>query len=96
MLFGFFKEVIMSTSNTSTFAFIPTRLAPYAFAFYMSGIMAFLMSVCLVAINTGFQGDFVFRVLKSYIVAFPVAFFCVVVVRPVVTKLIELTVKKAD
>lgn len=77
----------------SKFAFIPARFLNIAFAFYMAGIMAFLMSICLVLVNTGWQGDVIGRIFKSYIVAMPIAFISVMFVRPVVVKLIALTVK---
>lgn len=79
--------------NAPNFAFIPASLAQFAFAFYMAGIMAFLMSCCLVALNTGFEQGYFGRVLRSYLVAFPVAFLCVIFVRPLVVKLVALTVK---
>ena len=72
---------------------LPTYLAPYAFAFYMAGIMAFLMCCVIVAANGGFGNDYLLRVLHSYVLAMPVAFVCVVFVRPVVMRLVSLTVR---
>lgn len=74
-------------------AFIPARFSQVAFAFYMAGIMAFLMSVVLVAVNTGLDVGFWARVARSYCVAMPIAFCCVLMVRPVVVRLLALTVK---
>ena len=73
--------------------FIPAKFTPFVFGFYMAAIMAFLMSAVLVAINTGTGGNYVARVFGSYVIAFPVAFCCVTIVRPLVQKLVNLTVK---
>lgn len=68
------------------------RYTPYVFAFYMAGIMAFLMSCTIVAANSGLGSGFVQRVLSAYALAMPVAFCCVVLVRPLVLKLVAITV----
>ncbi|MGX3067166.1 DUF2798 domain-containing protein [Ursidibacter arcticus] len=73
--------------------FIPARFTPYVVAFYMAGFMAFLMSAVLVAINTGVGDGYVKRVLFNYSIAMPIAFVCVVLIRPIVTKLTNFTVK---
>lgn len=73
--------------------FIPAKFTPVVFAFYMSGMMAFLMSAVLVAVNTGVGGNYVVRVLGAYLVAFPIAFCCVIFVRPLVVRLVEWTMK---
>lgn len=75
--------------------FIPAKFTPIVFAFYMSGIMAFLMSSVLVALNTGFGGNYFMRVIGAYLIAFPIAFVCVAILRPVVMKLVDLTIKKS-
>lgn len=80
-------------SSQSRFAIIPARFAMVMFSFYMAAIMAFLMSICLVAINTGMNDGFIWRVIKSYGVAMPIAFCCVLLVRPLVVKLVSWTVK---
>lgn len=74
--------------------FIPAKFTPVVFAFYMSGIMAFLMSSVLVAVNTGIGGNYFMRVLGAYMIAFPIAFCCVAILRPVVLKLVDWTIKK--
>lgn len=74
--------------------FIPVKYTPYVFAFFMAGIMAFLMSGVLVAINTGLSHGYVWRVLRAYMVAFPIAFCCVIMVRPFVMKLVTLIIEK--
>ncbi|SPX84577.1 DUF2798 domain-containing protein [Moraxella ovis] len=61
----------------------------------MSGIMAFLMSAVSVAVNTGFGGKYFTCVIGAYLIAFPIAFVCVAILRPVVMKLVDLTIKKS-
>ncbi len=65
---------------------------PYVFAFYMSSIMALLMCFVITAANAGVNEAYLGNVLKAYQLAMPVAFLCVLVVRPVVVRLVALTV----
>lgn len=65
---------------------------PYVFAFYMSSIMALLMSFVITAANAGVTPDYLSNVLKAYQLAMPVAFVCVLMVRPVVVRLVAITV----
>lgn len=67
--------------------------SPYAFAFFMAGIMAFLMSMVIVAANTGLNIGYIKRVLHSYALAMPVAFICILFVRPLVIKLTSLVIR---
>ncbi len=69
------------------------RFTPVVFAFYMSAIMAMLMCAVIVGVNTGLQDGYVVRVLGTYTLAMPVAFICVMVVRPVVIKLVTASVR---
>lgn len=71
---------------------IPARFTPVVFAFFMSVLVAFLMSVAMTALNTGLQGGFLLRVLRNYAVAWPVAFASVLATRRLVLKLVALTV----
>lgn len=86
------------TSKTPTSALMSKRIrlsaraTPYVFAFYMSTIMAFLMSLVITAANSGIEGDYLSNVLHAYQLAMPVAFLCVLVVRPIVIKLVSATV----
>ncbi|WP_293777406.1 DUF2798 domain-containing protein [uncultured Oxalicibacterium sp.] len=75
---------------------IPTRFTPAVFAFYMSGIMAMLMCLVIVAAGSGIDNGYLLRVLHAYQLAMPVAFVCVMMVRPLVVKLVALTVKPAS
>jgi len=71
---------------------LPKKYTPIAFAFYMSAIMAFLMCIVIVALNTGFNEDYIYRVIKAYELAMPTAFIFIQLVRPAVLKLIEITI----
>ncbi|HSI46390.1 MAG TPA: DUF2798 domain-containing protein [Methylophilus sp.] len=71
---------------------IPKRFTPYVFAFFMAGIMAFLMSMVIVAANSGLHSGYVVQVLHAYALAMPVAFFCVLIVRPIVMHLVSALV----
>lgn len=58
----------------------------------MSTIMAFLMSLVITAANAGIEPNYLSNALHAYRLAMPVAFLCILVVRPVVGKLVALTV----
>lgn len=86
----------MSLSTSSprpAFWKIPKRFTPVVFAFYMAGIMAFLMCAVIVAAGTGLSNGYLWRVLSAYALAMPVAFVCVLGVRPVVLRLTAATVQ---
>lgn len=72
---------------------LPARAMPVAFAFFMSGIMAMLMSLVITAANRGIGEGYLQAVLGAYSLAMPVAFVCVMLVRPIVIKLVSLTVR---
>ena len=71
---------------------LSARVTPYVFAFYMSAIMAFLMSLVITAANSGIEGDYLSNALHAYQLAMPVAFLCILIVRPIVMKLVAFTV----
>jgi len=75
---------------------IPHKFTPYVFAFFMAGIMAFLMSMAIVASSTGIHDGYPVRVIHSYALAMPVAFVCVLIVRPIVVRLVSILVKNPD
>lgn len=84
----------MNTTSTSRRrAKLHPAATPYVFAFYMSGIMALLMCFVITAANGGVHGDYLGNVLKAYQLAMPVAFVCVLMVRPIVMRLVALTVR---
>ena len=72
---------------------LPYRFGSLVFAFYMATIIAFMMCLVLTAINTVIDDHFMAKVLKAYVVAMPVAFTCVVFVRPLVQRLVAMSVE---
>ncbi|QJQ97039.1 DUF2798 domain-containing protein [Halomonas sp. PA5] len=73
---------------------IPRRFTPVVFAFYMASIMAFLMTLAITLINQGITPGFVGTVLRSYVLAMPVAFIGVIIVRPLVVRLVAWSIDK--
>ena len=71
---------------------LSSRATPYGFALYMATIMAFLMSLVITAANSGIDNDYLSNALHAYKLAMPVAFLCILVVRPIVIKLVAMTV----
>lgn len=71
---------------------LPARLAPVAFSLYMSALAALMMSLVLTAIHTGVDARYLERVLRAYVAAWPVGFVGVMLARPLVVRLVELTV----
>jgi hypothetical protein len=71
---------------------LPPKYTGVAFAFYMSAIVAFIMTAALTALNAGTGAHFIEDVLRGYVVAWPVAFVSVLLVRPLVLKLVQWTV----
>ncbi|WP_435870052.1 DUF2798 domain-containing protein [Eleftheria terrae] len=85
---------MLKTSSTAGTGWkLQRRFAPVAFAFYMSGIMALLMCSVIVGANSGLGPGYAGRVLQAYLLAMPTAFFCVMLVRPVVARLVAVTVQ---
>lgn len=72
---------------------LPQRYTPIVFAFFMSAIMALLMCLVITAASSGLRGDYVERVMHAYKLAMPVAFVCVLAVRPLVIRLVTLCVR---
>jgi hypothetical protein len=50
------------------------------------------MSFVITAANSGIENDYLSNALHAYKLAMPVAFLCILVVRPIVLKLVSLTV----
>ncbi|AZP10891.1 DUF2798 domain-containing protein [Undibacterium parvum] len=73
---------------------LPARYTAQVFAFYMAAIMALLMSAVIVAANTGIGAGFLSRVSHAYQLAMPAAFLCILFVRPIVMKLVTITIHK--
>lgn len=72
------------------------RTAPIVFAFFMAGIMAFLMCGTIASVNGGITADLPSRTLQAYSFAMPTAFVCVLLVRPLVVRLVALLVHPAQ
>lgn len=71
---------------------LAAHTTPFVFAFFMAAIMAMLMCLVITAANAGINAEYPMRVLSAYQLAMPTAFCCVLVVRPVVMRLVALTV----
>lgn len=83
------KPISPATSIKPRF---PKRATPYVFALYMSTIMALLMCLVITLAEFGFDADYFRNVMNVYQVAMPSAFVCVLLVRPLVARLVALTV----
>ncbi|RZA09724.1 MAG: DUF2798 domain-containing protein [Moraxellaceae bacterium] len=86
-------------TNTTVSWQVPSRYSSLVFAFFMSAIMAFLMCMVITAANHNLTIDYLAHeyflgVLHAYKVAMPVAFVCILAVRPLVIKLVALSVKE--
>lgn len=58
----------------------------------MSAIMALLMCAVIVG-SHGIDKNYMTSVFQAYLLAMPVAFVCVILVRPVVLRLVAATVR---
>jgi hypothetical protein len=72
---------------------LPKYLAPYVFALYMALVMSFLMCLVITIAEFGITDDYFTNVVHAYRVALPAAFICILVVRPIVAKLVALSVR---
>ncbi|XXN66539.1 DUF2798 domain-containing protein (plasmid) [Enterobacter ludwigii] len=79
------------TKNVVRFR-LPKHVSPYIFALYMATIMAFLMSLVITFAEFGIGPHYMTNVMNAYQVAMPAAFICILVVRPIVVRLVGLTV----
>ena len=83
-------DVTLSKTNKIR---LPKHASPYIFALYMATIMAFLMSLVITWAEFGLGTHYMTNVMNAYQIAMPAAFFCILVVRPVVIRLVGLTVR---
>lgn len=58
---------------------LPLRYAPVLFALLMSMVMAFIMTALITLINTGFDHRFHVRWAFTFVIAWPLAFVCVLI-----------------
>ncbi|MCS3472000.1 hypothetical protein M2401_005764 [Pseudomonas sp. JUb42] len=80
-----------AAKNTLRIRF-PKHATPYVFALYMATIMAFLMCLVITLAEFGLDENYMKNVMNAYRVAMPSAFFCVLIVRPIVARLVAWTV----
>ncbi len=66
---------------------------PLVFAFYMSSLVALLVSCALVAVNSGIAEGYILRVLNGYKFAMPVAFVAVLSLRTTIMRLTAATLQ---
>lgn len=71
---------------------LPHQLSVFVFAFYMSSFIGLAMSAVLTYFGSGFPPDYLARVGRAYVLAMPVGFLCVILLRPLVVVLMKLTV----
>ncbi len=83
----------LDTQPASSQRKLHRRYTPLVFSFYMAVIMAFLMCCTIVAVSSGIGSGYWQRVMSTYALAMPVAFFCVLFVRPLVSRMVALTVR---
>ncbi|AKG07993.1 hypothetical protein AAX05_04010 [Moraxella bovoculi] len=67
------------------------KFSSVIFALYMAAIMAFIMSLVSVAMNTGIDDNYLIRVFWAYIKTMPITFVCILSLRPLVVRLTERT-----
>ena len=84
MQYGFFEGNEMKK--------LPKKYAGVLFSFYASTVMVLIVSVVLVALNTGIDAGYLQRLLKSYLITWPVAFASLLGVRPLVVKWVAASV----
>jgi Protein of unknown function (DUF2798) len=65
---------------------INPKYADLLFAFFMSVLMALLMSGVLTAIHLGFTQNFIGKWLHAFLLAWPITFPSIVLLAPIVRK----------
>ena len=65
---------------------LPKKYAGVLFSLYASAVMVLIVSGVLVALNTGIDAGYPLRLLKAYLITWPVAFASLLLVRPLVVK----------
>jgi Protein of unknown function (DUF2798) len=68
---------------------INPKYADLLFAFFMSVLMALLMSGVLTAIHLGYTQNFVAQWLHSFLLAWPIAFPSILLLAPIVRKIVS-------
>jgi len=71
---------------------LPKKYAGVLFSLYASAVMVLIVSSVLVALNTGIDAGYPLRLLKAYLITWPVAFASLLLVRPLVVKWVAASV----
>jgi len=75
---------------------IPAKYTPLVFAFFMSMMMAFVMSGVLTLANLGFPSDFFSRWMRAFAIAWACAFLAVLLIAPVARKIVTTLVQPLE
>ena len=71
---------------------LPKKYVGVLFSLYASAVMVLIVSAVLVALNTGIDAGYPLRLLKAYLITWPVAFASLLLVRPLVVKWVATSV----
>lgn len=71
---------------------LPKRFAGLLFSLYASAVMVLIVSAVLMALNNGFDGAYSLRLLRAYLITWPVAFISLLAVRPLVLKWVAASI----
>ena len=71
---------------------LPKKYAGVLFSLYASAVMVLIVSGVLVALNTGIDAGYPLRLLKAYLITWPVAFASLLLVRPLVVTWVAASV----
>ena len=71
---------------------LPKKYAGALFSLYASAVMVLIVSAMLVALNTGIDAGYPLRLLKAYLITWPVAFASLLLVRPLVVKWVAASI----
>ena len=74
---------------------LPAKYASLLFAFLMSLLMCGVMTICITVINTGTAPGFWARWLHAFVLAWPLAFVCVLLFAPLVRRIVAHCVQTA-
>ena len=71
---------------------LPKKYAGVLFSLYASAVMVLIVSGVLIALNTGIDAGYPLRLLKAYLITWPVAFASLLLVRPLAVKWVAASV----
>jgi hypothetical protein len=70
--------------------------AKYIFPAFMSGVMAFLMTGFVTALNLGFPPNFVAQWMRAFVLAWPLAYLSALVAMPLARRATAYVVARID